>query len=196
MNLINFIKSNMLTSFFSTDLSRLLTLSHQFGADFYIAIMAGAICAPTSRRINPTSTTTTSTTTSNPQDLESEFMDVDEFNPDAILARLDGDMKINLAILSEGAISREALKQTLYRLLDILEHRPQRENRRGPNLNIIAKAIGRVLLQDSRFGSSSDEVELELPRDNLRSSKADPNFAPERYTFGRNRVTQANERCP
>lgn len=117
-------------------------------------------------------------TTVSPDEEGNEDLDEDQFDPDSILKNLDFETKANLAMLVSQQSSREDFRCVLQRALDFLDHRVTTNRpRRGPSFNASAKALGRALLQDPSFGSTSTEGEYsQTCRDNQPN---DPDFIPD-----------------
>lgn len=97
--------------------------------------------------------------------------DSDE-DPDQVLMALDFETKSNLAVLLSQDRSRPEMRAILQRTIDMLDHRPVIERaRRRETYNSSAKALGRALLHDPRFGSTSEESDSRPPADGSRDTE-------------------------
>lgn len=88
---------------------------------------------------------------------EDQF-DKEAEDPDQVLLGLDFETKSNLATFFSQTRSRDELQAILQRTIDMMNHRPLPErSRRHETYNSTAKTLGRALLNDPRFGSTSEE---------------------------------------
>lgn len=92
----------------------------------------------------------------------------EDFDPDRVLTSLDFETKTNLAILLSRDHSRNDMQRILNQALDLVAHRaPSEQTRRQQTYLPQAKALGRAMLGDPTFGSTSEEEfgEAESPGD-------------------------------
>lgn len=109
----------------------------------------------------------------NPSDDE-EYFDEEADDPNQVLLGLDFETKSNLAMFFSQTRSRDELQAILQRTIDMMQHRPLPErSRRYETYNSTAKALGRALLNDPRFGSTSDESEC-YPHFSSQEEYCDP----------------------
>lgn len=85
-------------------------------------------------------------------------------DPDQILMSLDFETKQNLAMIMSQDRSRQDMRELLQRTIDYIDHRSIADRpRRVETFNTSAKALGRALLNDPRFGSTSEESDCRPP---------------------------------
>lgn len=102
-----------------------------------------------------------STTTPGPRPGTSRQM----FEEDDLLQHINLEHARSAAVhsLFEGLLSRDEAKMTLKRALDMLEHRPQKEYRRGPDYDDEAKGLLRFMTGEEHIGSTSSESVIKSP---------------------------------
>ena len=121
-----------------------------------------------------------------------ERMEVDEESdeesdePRDLLEDDSDDEKIQKKVandLFDGPMSRQGIKETLKRALALMEKPklPQRERRRGPNFDQVAKNLVRFMSQDPTMGSTSEDSEHRSPTKRVDHDYCD---APDDPTSG------------
>jgi len=87
----------------------------------------------------------------------------DDVDPEAIFASLDFETKSNIATSFSRRHSREEFRDILRHALNMINHREPGPRLRGrPSFNrtrASARALGRALMENPRFGSSSSECD-------------------------------------
>lgn len=102
-------------------------------------------------------------------------------NPDAILLALDFETKLNLATIVSQDRSKGNIRALLLRTLAMLDNRPNDQHELRRPHNQTAKALGRILSGNPRFGSNSNMT--------CTRKQSSVNSDPEYYKYCENRTS-------